>query len=638
MTLFKFAWNNVVRDKRSYLSYFISSMFSVFIFFSFAVSMYHPSLSVIEEGSSLFIALLCGSVVVYIFSFLFLGYSMNAFFRTRKKQFGLLTLIGASKKQLNRLIFFENMTIGFGSIIGGIGLGLIFARIFLLMEEKMIKGISFPMYIPLQAIFVSSFLFGILFLIVSICMPHIIRKEEITTLLKTDKMEEKEEKHTFLLLTIGILSILCIAGFLFLPGKQIAEFRNTSIFPVLLLVLIMLITYVLFQQILGIILGNVRKTNLYYKRTNMLVYTSLIGKQKENASMMFLTCILCAISFIVMVGFTIINERVYSDTDNKIPYAHCFIVDKNTKKAEEMLLFLKNQLKDKPGFMEAQFELLNKNNSHERAFMAVSDYKALSKLIDGNNFRLRDNEIYLFAGNAGEESIPRLTVSDKKELKPFITNVKIAGSDNKILLVTGSYTKYIVVADSVYERLKENKSYNKQTVYAFQTNNWKTDTKTNQYIMKTLSNDMNIQIENGYRYNQKSYWYEVDKVSGNLMQYVAFLLSFVFIIASASLIYSRIYIGLDKEIKKYKGIVKMGLSQHELTLIVGKELSVLLALPFAVALLYMWLAIGTAGALFYVAIDRTIYIYSIVFILLEMALYEFVRRVYTQKLIKEVFS
>lgn len=638
MTLYKFAWNNVVRDKRSYLAYFISSMFSVFIFFSFAVSMYHPSLSVIESGSSLFIALLCGSVVVYIFSFLFLGYSMNAFFKTRKKQFGLLTLIGASKKQLNRLIFIENVTIGFGAIISGIGLGLLFARIFLLMEEKMIQGISFPMYMPIKAIIVSVFLFGILFLCVSLFIPHLIKKKEITILLNTDKMEETKENHKLLLLSIGILSVLGFIGSLFAPGKEMAGFRSTTIYPVVLLIFVMLMTYVLFRQVFGDLLRFISKTKMYYKRTNMLVCTSLIGKHKENASMMFLTCILCAISFIVMVGFTIVNERVYSDIDKKIPYAHCFIVDKNTKKAQDMLMFLKNQLENKPGFMEAQFELLNKKDSHERAFLSESDYKVLRKLIDGKIIKLKHNEVYLFAGNAGEKYNPKLTESDKKELKSILQDVKIAGADNKLLLVTGAYTKYIVIPESAYKKLKDNKNYNKQMVYAFQTKNWKTDTKTDEKIMKTLSNDMDIQIANGYRYNQKSYWYGVDKTSGNLMQYVAFLLSFVFVIASASLIYSRIYMNLDKEIKKYKSIVKMGLSKQELTLIVGKELSVLLILPFFVALLYMWLAIGTAGVLFHVSIDKTIYVYSIVFILAEIILYEFVRRIYTQKLLKEVFS
>lgn len=638
VTLGKFAWNNVIRDKRSYLAYFISSMFSVFIFFSFAVSMFHPSLSVIEAGSSLFLALLCGSIVVYVFSFIFLGYSMYAFFQTRKKQFGLLTLIGAAKGQISKLIFLENMTIGFGATLFGIGFGIIFARMFLLMEEKMIKGISFPMYMPIQAILITVILFGILFFLVSICMPKIIRKKEIAELLKSDKMQEREEKHIGLALAIGAAAMVSFLALLFLPVQGFSLFQNTSAFPVVLLLLIMIFTYVFFRYVIGILLRTIKHTNLYYKKTNMLVCSSLLGKQKENAAMMFLTCILCTIAFIVMVGFTIVNERVFSDTEEKIPFAHCFIVDKETEKAKEMLLFLREELKTKQGFMEAEFELLSKNSSHQRAFISESNYNRVRTLIKGKQFQLNDGEVYLLSGNAGRKQKIQLSKSDKQELISFMPNIKVIGIDHKLLLVTGSYTKYIVVPDSVYAKLKKEKDYKKQTIFAFQLKDWKSDTETNEKILNTLSNDIELQIASGYRYTQKSYWYEVDKVSGNLMQYVAFLLSFVFMIASASLIYSRIYTNMDKDIKKYKGIVKMGLSCHELSKIAGKELFVLLLLPFAGAMLYMWCAIGAVGNLFYVSIGGTIYLYSLAFLILEIILYEFIRRVYTNKLIKEVFG
>ena len=44
MTFRRFAFNNVVRNKRLYAAYFLSSMFTVMVFFTFAIFAFHPVL------------------------------------------------------------------------------------------------------------------------------------------------------------------------------------------------------------------------------------------------------------------------------------------------------------------------------------------------------------------------------------------------------------------------------------------------------------------------------------------------------------------------------------------------------------------------------------------------------------------
>lgn len=53
MTLFDFARNNISRDRRNYIYYFISCIFSVFVFFLFTVLSFHPAMSVIDNHSTM---------------------------------------------------------------------------------------------------------------------------------------------------------------------------------------------------------------------------------------------------------------------------------------------------------------------------------------------------------------------------------------------------------------------------------------------------------------------------------------------------------------------------------------------------------------------------------------------------------
>ena len=131
MTLFEFAWKNISRDKRNYIYYFINCVFSVFVFFLFSVLSFHPALEVIDANSSMGLTLAAGEAVSVAFSICFISYSMRCFLKNRSRQLGLITILGASKKQINRLVFMENMLVGSLSIVTGIIFGMVFSKFFL---------------------------------------------------------------------------------------------------------------------------------------------------------------------------------------------------------------------------------------------------------------------------------------------------------------------------------------------------------------------------------------------------------------------------------------------------------------------------------------------------------------------------
>ena len=86
---------------------------------------------------------------------------MGMFLKTRKRELGILMMLGMTKYQLKRLIFFENIMIGIGAIIFGILAGMLFSGILIFVAPMILKlDISLPYYIPMKAIVVTSIMFS----------------------------------------------------------------------------------------------------------------------------------------------------------------------------------------------------------------------------------------------------------------------------------------------------------------------------------------------------------------------------------------------------------------------------------------------------------------------------------------------
>ena len=205
LTLFNFAYNNIKRDFKTYLYHFVSCVFSVFIFFLFSTLAMHPALKVVDSGSTIGIILFMASLVSMLFSFVLILYSVGNFLKNRSKQFAILNIIGASKGQFNKLIFFENIIISIFALIVGIISGIVFSKIFLMLAQAMIEGLSLYFYFPLTALILTILLMGGLFLLISLIAPVILRKKKVIDLLKK---EELAEKNHFLLSVAALIIIL----------------------------------------------------------------------------------------------------------------------------------------------------------------------------------------------------------------------------------------------------------------------------------------------------------------------------------------------------------------------------------------------------------------------------------------------
>jgi ABC-type antimicrobial peptide transport system permease subunit len=90
-------------------------------------------------------------VAIALFSIFFINYAHSAFIKGRNKEFGVYISLGMNAKELRKLINMENIIVCGASLLAGIGVGTLFARLFqmVIMSLLEIKDIRFNLdYLP----------------------------------------------------------------------------------------------------------------------------------------------------------------------------------------------------------------------------------------------------------------------------------------------------------------------------------------------------------------------------------------------------------------------------------------------------------------------------------------------------------
>src|SRR5699024_6438933 len=99
MTFRQLALNNVLRNRRVYAAYFLSSLFTVMVFFTFVNFAFHPALTGEGINANVTQGMLVAGGIIYIFSFFFILYSMSSFLQSRKKEFGIFMIHGMRSEE-----------------------------------------------------------------------------------------------------------------------------------------------------------------------------------------------------------------------------------------------------------------------------------------------------------------------------------------------------------------------------------------------------------------------------------------------------------------------------------------------------------------------------------------------------------
>lgn len=628
MTLFEFAWKNISRDKRNYIYYFINCVFSVFVFFLFSVLSFHPALNIIDTNSAMGLTLAVGEGICVMFSICFISYSMRCFLKNRSRQLGLITILGASKKQLQRLIFMENILVGMLSVITGIVLGLVFSKFFLDIANWLIGVSDFTFYFPLQAIVVTVIVMGMVFLGIAYFTPKGIRKKEVVKLFKAEMKDDKSQKLLPVLVTFLVLVIVLL--WVFTGNSSLSRSLQESIFlPFALALAVITGTYLLFSYGMRIWMHWQRKSR---HNVRLLMIGDQRAKQKTNAQSMTISAVLYAISFFAVIVLFSMSANVKTETEKILPYALMYNTWTNEADRVHDLAVIEQELQNLPSYNKITISLWYPDTNTRYAMLSQKQYNQIMQFLGRDSLSLSENGIYLVTGNA-DTFLQEIPQPIEQILKSNGWNLSVEGKTDAVITLTGFTNGICVVPDQVLRALQPQMT--KKTITAFSYADWEKYSEIPETIFTALEDSIQkgeINVVSAYLY------YRSSQIQNNLTLYIGGMLSFVFILAVASFIYSRLYSELDLECKKFKGIIKIGLSKKELSVILHRFTFLILCVPFGVALLYLWIGIFIMERFTLISNIPVALGFTAILLLLQTIIYFWIRQSYRQTIFSNVYS
>ncbi|MBG9719397.1 ABC transporter permease [Bacillus mycoides] len=644
MTFQRFAFNNIIRSKRTYAAHFLSSSFSVMVFFTYSLLLFHPDLQGELASTSKTMGLLgtmgmqISQYLIFVFSFFFLLYSVSSFLKTRKKEFGILIMHGMTPAQLNKLIFLENMLIGVASITFGILIGLIFSKLNLLASENILaidKGL--PFYVPIKAVFTTTGAFLILFLVISLFTSKMVKANKLIDLMKSEEKPKPEPKASKALAFLSVLLIGLGYGCVFYFVLE----RN-FIMPYLLggVVFVVVGTYFLFSQLSVYVIRVLKKKDtVFFNKTNLLTISELAYRMKDNATMFFMLAIVSAVAFTGIGTCLAMGNKGLTEMIN--PFAFTYTSLGENPQEGEHITEIKKQL-TRSNFSYQVAVTNPKFTENNLVLIKVSEYNKFAKIFGYEMEKLDNDQQTIIVPSIVSQKEKYARGKDIPEKIDVVQeNLEMSLQVKKAvpyIVLPNTIGAIIVVSDSLYDKIPNRKteddSYVMKSQYGFVVENWEKSRVVTKKLEATMGNNNSVQAHHYFKALYSEWIFS--KQENGILLIVSVLVGIVFFTFAASLLYFRLYADLEREQQQYEMIAKVGLSRRELKKIVTRQLTLMFFLPLIIAIIHSGVAFIALQQLIDFSVLKMSILIILAFISIQSVYFFTVRWRYLQRLYKKI--
>ncbi|HDR7602187.1 ABC transporter permease [Bacillus mycoides] len=644
MTFQRFAFNNIIRSKRTYAAHFLSSSFSVMVFFTYSLLLFHPDLQGELASTSKTMSLLgtmgmqISQYLIFVFSFFFLLYSVSSFLKTRKKEFGILIMHGMTPAQLNKLIFLENMLIGVASITFGILIGLIFSKLNLLASENILaidKGL--PFYVPIKAVFTTTGAFLILFLVISLFTSKMVKANKLIDLMKSEEKPKPEPKASKALAFLSVLLIGLGYGCVFYFVLE----RN-FIMPYLLggVVFVVIGTYFLFSQLSVYVIRVLKKKDtVFFNKTNLLTISELAYRMKDNATMFFMLAIVSAVAFTGIGTCLAMGNKGLTEMIN--PFAFTYTSLGENAQEEEHITEMKKQL-TRSNFSYQVAVTNPKFTENNLVLIKVSEYNKFAKIFGYEMEKLDNDQQTIIVPSIVSQKEKYARGKDIPEKIDVVQeNLEMSLQVKKAvpyIVLPNTIGAIVVVSDSLYDKIPNRKteddSYVMKSQYGFVVENWEKSRVVTKKLEATMGNNNSVQAHHYFKALYSEWIFS--KQENGILLIVSVLVGIVFFTFAASLLYFRLYADLEREQQQYEMIAKVGLSRRELKKIVTRQLTLMFFLPLIIAIIHSGVAFIALQQLIDFSVLKMSILIILAFISIQSVYFFTVRWRYLQRLYKKI--
>ena len=314
----KFALNNLVKNKKFIIPYVLSAIFTIMSFYILSSLAFGDNLDKLPNGIEATKQVLSfGIIVIALFSVIFLFYTYSFLVKRRVKEFGLYSVLGMTKKQIAKILVLETIFIAVTTIVLGIGLGIIFDKLMLLVLLKLFSaGVSFGFSITPIAIVFSVLLFGGIYFLLLLYTVIKIARLRIVALLKDENKGEKEPKSRWILAIIG----LALIGYGYYTAQTVQNPIKALLVFFYAVVAVIIGTYLVFMAVSITVLKIMKNNkNFYYKPKNFISVSGLLYRMKRNAVGLANICILSTMVLVTMGSTSALYAGMEKSYNERFP-------------------------------------------------------------------------------------------------------------------------------------------------------------------------------------------------------------------------------------------------------------------------------------------------------------------------------
>jgi putative ABC transport system permease protein len=310
--------------------------------------------------------------------------------------------------------------------------------------------------------------------------------------------------------------------------------------------------------------------------------------------------------------------NVEENTEAVYPYSFQYISHPNNpiEKEQQDIEFMETTLEQTVGDVDAYQSAFKTDEDRRIGFLSNTHFNALGT---HEAITLSDNEYYVVAGNAG-------VIPNTDTIQDYVDDpLQYVGLEERMILVSGFRAVYYVIPDAIYDAL----NYPEYHVFAYELEEW---TEKRDVAEKIESQ---LMTESGERYVSSKISLYVDELFvKRVIFFIGFMLSLIFLSAAMSILYFYLQTSLAGEKEKYLGMRKIGLSMKEMRVIVTRELSILIFVPFTIAAMLLFTVLFSIRDAFSPAFfQMTTFGVGIILLLFTLS-FLIIRKAYFKKLVE----
>lgn len=414
----------ISKNLQLYLPFLLANAVLVginYIFFSMTTN---KSLEKQNYGSVLIQLMNIGLVFTLAITFFFMIYINGIVSRRRNHELGLYSILGMTRSDLGKMIFFIDAIMFAASSVLGLVFGATFVKFVGLGLKQLLdmERLNVPMFSSVAAVICIGYFAAVYFILLLGDLWR-LRSVNPLDLWKATNEREKEPRGSWIFGIAGVVA-LC-TGYALAVRMKVSMDAVTSF--MLAVVLVVIGTYLVFIAFSIIFLKMLRKNkNFYYKRNHFISVSGMIYRMKQNGASLASICLLLTTALVAIV--TTGTLRLSQEATLKLYNPYDVVMTKKTPISHSDKMMIQSKAKDNhvtvgkyvnmmmtepiygnfSGSTYSVSKTVDMSTENQLFAVPVADYNRIQK----QNVHLAKDEILMYSSKDGYDK-NRLTIKGK---------------------------------------------------------------------------------------------------------------------------------------------------------------------------------------------------------------------------------